>query len=216
MAVQNFDKLNILDSGLYDIPEEHRRSMPYEEYFGDMYLTGEQVEKRIVLARQFYDPLVLFLLLMIPVLEYGYVQDVARDSLVNQLAMRGIGDEDYRENLASELVLSTLDNPDDPWFLSEDRATWIAENESNTLLNGTEFFEAVERGMTRKQWKGIADKRERKTHRKLNDTILPILEYFSIGNAQGLFAKDTISPLTTLPEHPRELINCRCSTIYLP
>ena len=212
MAVASFDELNILDSGLFEVPEEQMRSMPYEQYFGDMYLTEEQIDDRVETAEDLEEPMMIFLLLLLMAKENNYPMQIAGDALVQQLEARDLGDEEYRETLADELVESTMMHSDDPWYYSEDRAFFIAENESNTLENLKDFERAKARGMTRKQWKGIGDSRERKTHLALNDTILPIDELFQIGFGQGRFPKD----YEMLASHPEETISCRCSIIYLP
>lgn len=220
MALANFDELNVLSTGLFEVPEKSRRAKPYDEYFGDMYLTQEQIDRRIALAEELEDIVGFYLLMMLTETQYGFSYDSSRLAFIEQLEEADIGDDDYRENLADELTDSTEDNLDDTvgalWFFSQDRAMFVAENEANTLENQQDFEDALARGFTRKQWVGIPDHRERRTHRELNDTIIPIEEYFDIGLAKGLFPKDVSSVLSTLPDHPEELINCRCSVSYLP
>ena len=215
MALMEFDKLNTL--GLVEIPEERMRSEPYETYFGDMYLTEMQIEDRIAIARLLEEPLRNWLLLIMLGLASGLtIYEEARQELLENLIALSIADVEYLEMLADDITDSTRRHENDDWYWSEDRVLFISENEANTIMNGTEFQEARNRGMRRKQWIGVGDFRERETHLELNDLIIQIDEYFQIGEAQGLYPKDVISPCTTLPEHPEELVGCRCCIVYLP
>lgn len=215
MALLEFDKLNTIS--LIEIPEERKRSEPYETYFGDMYLTEEQIEDRKEVANRMEEPLRDFLLLIMIGLATGVVlYEEAREELLQNLIAQNIAEVEYLETLTADITDSTRRHPNDDWYFSEDRVIFISENEANTIMNGTEFQEARNRGMTRKQWIGIGDKRERDTHFILNDRVIPIDDYFTIGEAKGLHAKDMWSKYTTLPEHPEETVNCRCSVLYLP
>jgi len=214
MALLEFDKLNTIS--LIEIPEERKRSEPYETYFGDMYLTEEQIEDRKEVASRMEEPLRDFLLLIMIGLATGVVlYEEAREELLQNLIAQNIAEVEYLETLTADITDSTRRHPNDDWYFSEDRVIFISENEANTIMNGTEFQEARNRGMTRKQWIGMKDKRERETHIKMNDMILPIDEYFQVGEAICLYPKDVVSPYTTLPEHPEELVNCRCQIRYM-
>lgn len=214
MALLEFDKLNTLS--LIEIPEERKRSEPYETYFGDMYLTEKQIEDREALAGKIEEPVRNWLLLILIGLATGLVlYEEARQELLDNLIALNIADVEYLEAMTADITDSTRRNKNDDWYFSEDRVIFISENEANTIMNGTEFQEARNRGMTRKQWIGMKDKRERETHVKMNDMILPIDEYFQVGEAICLYPKDVVSPYTTLPEHPEELVNCRCQIKYM-
>lgn len=215
MALMEFDKLNNL--GLIEIPEERKRSEPYESYFGDMYLTEQQVKDRILIARLLEDPIRNWLLLVLVGLTTGIaVYEEAKAELLGNLIDLGIAEVEYLEMFVNDITDSTKRNKNNDWYFSEDRVSYIAENEANTIENAKDYATAMQRGMKRKQWIGINDQWERETHRALNNLIIPIEDYFQIGEAQGLFAKDMLSEYTTLPEHPEETVNCRCSVLYLP
>ena len=214
MALLEFDKLNTIE--LVQIPEERKRSMSYDKYFGEMYLTEEEIEARKQTAVLLEEQIRNFLLLLLTGMVIGTAMyDAAREELINNLQALNLGNAAYREALANNLIRSTMEHEKNDWYYSEDRVIFDAENEANTLQNGNDFARAVMRGMTRKQWKGIGDKKERKTHLQMNDKIIPINEYFTVGNAKCLYPKDILSPYTTLPDHPKELIRCRCSCKYL-
>ena len=215
MALMEFDKLNNL--GLIEIPEERKRSEPYESYFGDMYLTEQQVKDRILIARLLEDPIRNWLLLVLVGLTTGIaVYEEAKAELLGNLIDLGIAEVEYLEMFVNDITDSTKRNKNNDWYFSEDRVSYIAENEANTIENAKDYATAIQPGMSRKQWIGINDQWERETHRALNNLIIPIDDYFQIGEAQGLFAKDMLSEYTTLPEHPEETVNCRCSVLYLP
>lgn len=103
----------------------------------------------------------------------------------------------------------------EPYWTSTDRAEFIAENESNTLLNSAEFVEAKESGKTHKIWMAYPDDRVRITHQITNGAKVPIGAYFDVGAARMLYPKDVTSELSTGAEHPEETINCRCSVRYV-
>lgn len=223
---QNFDKLNILK----------RRSEPYADYFGDMQLTSEQKKKRRELALILEDYIMIFF----DVIYMGYIQDISNEimakqeltyNLYNTLADKGYFES---ENELDKYIAETVDNAytstndnlanhfDDydytgngPYWVSEDRAMFVAENEANTLCNSAEFVEAKKQGKKNKIWKTYWDDKVRPTHIEVDVTMLPINEYFVVGSALMLYPKDTTSEFSTGSEHPEEYINCRCQCIYV-
>lgn len=103
----------------------------------------------------------------------------------------------------------------EPYWTSTDRAEFIAENESNTLLNSAEFVEAKESGKTYKIWMSYGDDRVRLTHQIVDGAKVPIGTYFDVGRARMLYPKDVTSELSTGAECPEEVIGCRCSIRYV-
>lgn len=226
MAIQDFDKLNIVE----------RRSMPYNKYFGDMELTPKQRKAREELALILEDYIMLFFNLI----NNGVNEITVRQEMTYEM-YKIIDDKGYFETEAqtdkyiSDLVnntyQSTVDNlqnhPNDvseydiendaiePYWTSKDRAMFIAENESNTLLNSKEFVEAKEDGKTHKIWMVYPDDRVRPTHIDVNGAKIPIDSYFYVGDAMMLYPKDVTSELSTGADHPEEIINCRCVVRYI-
>ena len=213
--IQLFDRLNLLT--MDEIPESWKRSEPYHSYFGDMPITREQAKERERMAMVFEDAVKQYLLLLLLSLGTGVVMyEYAEEKLRDTLREHNIGTEDYRARYARDLTRSTLANLGTPWFFSEDRAIWNAENEANTVSNHDDFQRAKERGYTRKRWMGMDDYRERATHKQKNYEIIPIDDYFHVGAAELLYPKDIFSENSTGADHPEETVNCRCSLIYLP
>lgn len=226
MAVQNFDKLNILQ----------RRSLPYDEYFGDMLISESQKDKRKHTALILEDVLSIILEVLFTEITMKMVNKVGiKQEFIYEL-YDAIEDEDFFDDedqfydylftLIDEIVDSTVDNmekhPNDydytgetPYWVSKDRAQFIAENEANTLWNGKEFIEAIKEGKTDKIWMVYPDDNVRPTHIELNGAIIPIDAYFDVGGARMLYPKDTTSELSTGTDFPEEVINCRCTVIYV-
>ena len=227
---QNFDKLNILK----------RRSIPYDEYFGDMDLTPKQKAKRKEMALILEDVFYIFFEMFGKGLEIGFLNELkVKQELTYQLyeaienskeAERFFESEEQKDKYITDTVnetyRSTFENivrePDtldytgtEKYWLSDDRAQFIAENESNTLLNSAEFIEAKEEGYTHKIWMSYGDDRVRLTHQEVDGAKIPIGAYFDVGRARMLYPKDVTSELSTGAECPEEIVNCRCAVKYV-
>lgn len=215
MDVQLFDRLNLIP--LEEVPVSERRSESYSTYFGDMPITRQQAEEREEVAKEIEEAVKHYLLLILLAVGTGVVMwEYAEERLRDELREKNIGNEEYRSRYAKELTRSTMNNLGNAWYFSEDRAIWNAENEANTVVNHMDFESAKERGYTRKQWIGMDDYRERPTHKQKNFQIIPIDDYFQVGNAQLLYPKDVFSTYSTGASHPEEIVNCRCGSVYLP
>ncbi len=224
---QNFDKLNILK----------RRSEPYADYFGDMLITDKQKKQRIDLAFILEDALAIYFEFIAQRIESGTLNPVSdKQQLVYMLydAVSGkedihIPDEDldkYVMDTTEEIYKATVDNmakaPNDisydeetPYWISDDRAMFIAENEANTIYNASDYFKAIADGKNYKVWQVYPDDRVRQTHIEVYGVTLPIDEYFDVGAARMLYPKDVTSEFSTGAEHPEEVIGCRCSILYI-
>lgn len=209
----SFDELN----KLYE--EEHDgdlRSMPFEQFFGEMDLSQEQKRKRIETAREVQTFIRIALMEMYYGMyqgdygEYDPSETISENyqSLLDKLGVPFTMMLQYRPGeLATEITLATMNHPDDSYFFSEDRAMLIAENEANSIWNDAEFQDAILTGKTRKTWVAMKDKRTRETHRKVDGTTLRMDEYFSVGEAMLLYPRMSC-------EYPEEVVNCRCTLTY--
>lgn len=231
MAIQEFDKLNIVK----------RRSEPYAQYFGVMDLTPEQRRKREELAIELEDIFLIFFDVMQIGLAMGVLDEMSAKQELTYLLYDKISDDTYFENeeqldryvsnLVNETYRSTVENmakyPNDvseldaekeeptPYWVSDDRAMFISENEANTLFNSKEFVEASEQGYTHKIWMSYGDDRVRVTHQIVDGAKVPIGVYFDVGAARMLYPKDVSSEFSTGAEHPEEVVSCRCSVKYV-
>lgn len=224
--LQSFDNINILK----------RRSLPYDEYYGDMQLTSEQKKKRRELALILEDYIMIFF----DVIYMGYMQDISNEitakqdltyNLYSTLSDKGFFESEdeldkYIADTVNNAYTSTQDNLvnhfDDydytgngPYWVSEDRAMFVAENEANTLFNSQEYMEAKANGYTHKIWMAYPDDRVRPTHVDVDGAKIPIGSYFDVGRARMLYPKDVTSELSTGADCPEEVVNCRCTVIYV-
>lgn len=110
----------------------------------------------------------------------------------------------------SEAENQAESNQADSWYTSLDRAKFNAENEANTVLNRSDYLNAVEAGYSRKRWLTEHDSRVRPTHQEVEGVTIPIDSVFVVGNSVFGYPRD----MTYSPE-PNEYISCRCSIQYL-
>ena len=209
-----FDELNKLYT---EEKGDDLRSMPFEQYFGEMNLSREQKDRRTRTAEE----IKAFMLVALQELYYEYVEGdygtydptaTIRDnyrSMLDRMAipLTVLFEATHPDSVASEITVATMNNEDDAYFYSEDRATLIAENEANSIWNDSEFQDALLTGKTKKQWVALMDKRTRDTHREVNGKTIPINEYFVVGEALLMYPRMDCA-------NPEEVINCRCSIIY--
>lgn len=210
----SFDELN----KLY-VEERDLRSMPFEQFFGEMELSEEQKRRRIDTARDIHS----FIILAIMELYYemhegnygeydasGTIRDGYR-ALLDRLGipLTAFFLATHADAVAAEIPLAAMNHPNDPYFFSEDRARLIAENEANSIWNDSEFQDAILTGKRRKTWHAIIDKRTRDTHREINGTTIPIGEPFEVGESLMMFPRDE-----SMGASGGEIVNCRCSVTY--
>lgn len=193
------------------------KSMPYDEYFGEMKLTESEKERRISLAERFENYFKYVLILLFTMLQYGEPQwDVIQLEFEDgyKKAIDGYIDTDediflYISLFALSTTEATKNHLNDPYYLSEDRAILISENESNSSLNYAQYKEAVLTGMKNKQWLSMKDRHVRESHAKVDDLTKKINEPFIVGDSLMQFPKDT-----SLGASMKEISGCRCAIKY--
>ena len=197
----------------------------FDDYFDEMDLTEEQKKDRKMLADIM---LTSFLYL------FAYAKRISDspDALIRLSVMtktellRVIPDfiskhggivtendtyiQNYINNVSENTSKTTINNIEDDYFTSYDRAWISAGTESNSVENYVDYVEAVQMGKTRKKWHSIIDKKTRKTHVKIDGETIPIADYFRVGDSYMRFPHDI-----SLDPAPKEIINCRCSVEYL-
>lgn len=197
------DKLNNLESKYPRID--------YEVWFSLLDIPKEDIEKRIEMAEKLESVYFwLFNLITVSVLANEYIDT---DSLIASVQYRlsDIADLDARYvsdhivRFADETVRATVDNADDPFFLSDERATTLAADEAHTLCSYEELQEAYDNGMTRKTWNTQHDRRVRKSHVAADGQTVPIDKMFIVNGYEMATVKDSENgaPLS-------EISNCRC------
>lgn len=211
MALSNIDNLTTYE---YVYTEQDVDSI-LNEYFDVMDIDDEQKEKRKDLAKEIRNAL-LFLFALINVsyeydyLSYEYVLGQFRaefQQIVFQYGRLDIYTEKYIQKVTKDVVDTTFKNLDlvNPNFwMSDERAIIVGENEANSVLNYEELQEAIDSGYTIKEWLTERDGRVRKTHRAVDGKKIPIEEYFEFPDCKMLMPHDYNGS-------PKEISNCRCT-----
>lgn len=212
---------------LKDTSGEYIKAIPYEDYFGEMELSEDEKEDRINMAEElekaflFLFALILYLRKKAIEITEEYLTEVLSaklESSLKEVKINVSGEKSkyrflhpYILTLASMIVQSTLRNERNPWFLTKDRAKYLAEEESNTIHNQMDYQKAIAEGKTKKQWITMEDERVRQTHRDVNKAITGINDTFLVGDALMRYPKDE-KCVETFPE---ECVNCRCTIKYM-
>ena len=184
-------------------------------YFKIMAISEEDKKKRVDCAWFFYDA-VWYVLTMIR-LENDKGRLADKDSYRQSLEFRIIDsleennlpvDEEYINKVTEEVIDTTFRHlDDDEYYLSQDRAVLIAQNEANTVMNGVDFFNAKKSGKKYKVWQTEMDSKVRPWHEEVNGMRIPIDEYFYVGNDQMKYPHDYNASA-------ENVVNCRCSCVY--
>lgn len=206
-----FDEVN-------DLPESNILSI--DAYFDEIEeLKEEEKRKRKKFAYDMEDILLFIFALFLTMRDYNYINEEYIKAqlqsryleLVRKYGMNIDFDvSEYINQFSQNTVYATLRNGNTPYFTSDDRAVLIAENESQNTFNRQGYIDAIKAGKTRKQWVDIKDKRERETHRRVGGTIIPIEEYFLVGDSLLLYPHDY-----SMNPEAKETVNCRCGIRYI-
>ena len=231
-TLQVFDRLNSAETAKI-------RSMPYDTYFGDMsFLTKEEKEERIALARDLEDAMMFLFYLVISQSDYSYmaaissveIKDAFRQRVMDTIANHAEISEDLRLQISQFvddtcdttfehliIISKLLESPEqdaeeletEEFYLSDDRARLLAEEESNSVFNYGDYNKAVMLGYRTKTWLTMNDAFVRKTHVPLNGKTIPITELFMVGNSMMRFPRDD-----EYGAGMKEIARCRCICRY--
>lgn len=208
LAKMTWDELNELVG--YEVSE------PFDEYFAPMQISEEQKRKRVELAEEL-DAVFIALLS-----EYFYADQldavVASDiyDRTREAYLLAIGTavevDDYLYNHGVEVIASTIEvllrHDDEPYYFSKDRARAIAENESNSIWNHTEYEDAV-KNKKYKTWRTVMDNRVRDTHVEMNGVTIPINDVFHLQGGDCYYPRSD-----ELGMDESEICGCRCSLVF--
>ena len=209
LDVRDYDELNEL-VGM-------NRSEEYSDYFEVMDLSDADKENRIELAEKLGNNFLLILAFLFTMQQYQSInwetirtrfENAYRDALDGVIILDEYLDS-YIRQFSYDVTESTQSHVNDLYYYSLDRSKVMAENESNTAWNYSDFQSAIQSGYTRKQWIDIRDRRERETHRAVGGTIKSINEPFMVGSSFMDYPKDTSYGASS-----SEIVNCRCSIRY--
>ena len=210
MAEIKIDKLNYSKKG--------KEIVSYQQYFGEMALDKEEIDKRIKLAEDLEEVFVY----LFSVVENAETVDKARlfatvyvmytkltDSFLNTKTT-----SEYIKKYATLVLQSIIDvtynKADNGYFTSLRRAKEIASNEANVIANYRLQTDYVKKGYKYKIWHTMKDYRVRETHKPLNETKISIFDAFEVGNSKMMFPKDY-----SLGASADEVIGCRCTVEYV-
>ncbi len=206
----SFDELNALVT--------NERSMPFEQYFGEMSLPKGDKSERIRMAEELENNFIvtmswLFTLAQSNRTDYEPVRKQIEDAYLSTIEKYADVDmylSTYIKSFSYDVIESTERYKTQPYYYSLDRAKYMAENEVNTVINHARYVEAVNSGKTMKRWESIIDEVTRKDHIEVNGKYIPIGQAFRVGDSWMMYAKDT-----SLGASANQIVNCRCVTIYL-
>lgn len=141
--------------------------------------------------------------------DFNTYRETLQNRLTDAFNQNGILLEDsYVSQLVSDLIDTTNRHPDDPYYLSQERALLIAQNESNTAYNHVDYITAKESGKQYKTWITEGDEKVRDAHVEVDMKTIPIDDYFLVGGDTMRYPHDYMNG------SPGNLINCRCICTY--
>lgn len=178
------------------------------EYFDEMEIPEEDKERRSKVCER-----LTFMLISL----FALINEENRDDIIDRgirqyleiLEENGYDVDRYSdrvERAITSIVDTTFKNPDSDYFTSDERALLIGETETNMIGNDDALMTALAEGKQWKTWLTMRDKRVRQTHTEIDGMMIPINEYFQVGDAQMLYPCDTENAY----DNPEETINCRC------
>ena len=223
-SVLPFDELNLLHE-----KKGKKRSIPIKKWFSEMRLPEQEIKDREEFAEELQDRIFEAMAMIYTVLEMNRLGDLfsvknmlasAIVLLLNKYTFPDSQMLDYINDYANGFVDTTVENvtqlfaepeseveTQSAYWLSEDRAIFNAENETNTLFNYEQFRQSKADGLLYKQWQTMKDERVRLTHVEVDDAIIPIDELFHVGDCYMRFPRDPMGGA-------EEIVNCRCSCRY--
>ena len=205
----SFDELNDLVA--------NKRSMSFEQFFGEMELSDEEIQKRIELAEKLEDGFLFVLALLFTMQQYNEVNwERARQEYENRYlsALSGYVTitpyiRQYVRDMSYDIMDSTKKHQAEYYYYSPDRGKFMAECESNTTRSYQCNEDAIAQGKTMKRWLTMGDKRVRATHKEVGGTSKPIGEPFYVGGSLLLYPRDF-----SLGASTAQTAGCRCSIEY--
>lgn len=205
----SFDELNDLVA--------NKRSMSFEQFFGEMELSDEEIQQRIELAEKLEDGFLFVLALLFTMQQYNAVNwERARQEYENRYlsALTGYVTitpyiRQYVRDMSYDIMDSTKKHQSEYYYYSPDRGKFMAECESNTTRSYQCNEDALADGKTMKRWLTMGDKRVRATHKEVGGTSKPIGEPFYVGGSLLLYPRDF-----SLGASTAETAECRCSIEY--
>ena len=236
MGLTNFDELNTFsttETTKDDRRKATRKKIPIHDYFENMQISEEEKEKRVRLANLLLADVLFLFALSRRNRDTRYLSETFRKRYLSSVEKVTEPDQKmqrYIRKVCDSIVKTTLKSEQDDgkkqgealtdsdaikvsqdsYAVSIERATSVAENEANTILNGEEYSNAVKNGCTKKRWKSYRDERVRADHADVDGQVVDISRPFRVGKYMMMYPKDD-----SLGAGLEEIVNCRCSVEYL-
>lgn len=207
------DELNILNSEQVEASFDYKDYI--EHYFDPMQINEKQRRERIEEAEELFDAILLFLIWCEENPENVQREDTKREmeNLYKEVIFQKVEPDDfidiYVQFFINNLVDVTTKNQGDEYFTSVERATNMACNEANSVVNYSEVQRAKESGYSHKQWVAELDERTRFDHIEMDGSIVPIDDYFAFSDCLMFMPHDEVNGTA------RQCVNCRCSLKYI-
>ena len=204
-----FDELNSLLA--------NKRSMPFEQYFGEMELSDEEIQNRIELAEKLEDGFLFVFALLFTMQQQNAVNwERARQEYENRYLSVLSGYvtitpyiRNYVRSMSYDVMDSTRNHQSNIYYYSPDRSRFMAENESNFARSYQVNEDAIASGFKRKRWITMRDKKVRETHKEVDGQIKAIDDLFYVGGSLMGYPRDG-----SLGASSSEIVGCRCSIQY--
>lgn len=184
----------------------------FREYYSVMDgIEPERLQKRIDLANDLYDIILVYYTL----LEENESQSVIENQLANELysTIAKFGEiDDYTSEMVDlytkNIVKANLTHKSSEYYVSDKRVVEVAQDVGQSFINYFEYLDAVNTGKS-KTWNTQNDADVRPTHATENGKQIPIDETFKVGGYLMRFPKDTYYGAPA-----EEIVNCRCFVKY--
>src|SRR5699024_11714782 len=205
----SFDEINDLVT--------NKRSMSFEQFFGEMELSDEEIQQRIEFAEKLEDGFLFVLALLFTMQQYNAGNwEQARQEYESRYlsALAGYVTitpyiRQYVRDMSYDIMDSTKKHQAEYYYYSPDRGKFMAECESNTTRSYQCNEDALAQGKTMKRWLTMGDKRVRTTHKEVGGTSKPIGEPFYVAGSLLLYPRDF-----SLGASTAQTAGCRCSIEY--
>lgn len=205
----SFDELNSLLA--------NKRSLSFEQYFGEMELSYEEIQNRIELAEKLEDGFLFVLALLFTMQQQNTVNwERARQEYENRYlsALAGYVTitpyiRNYVRSMSYDVMDSTRNHQSNIYYYSPDRSRFMAENESNFARSYQVNEDAIASGFKKKRWITMRDKKVRETHREVDGQVKAIDDLFYVGGSLMSYPRDG-----SLGASSSEIVGCRCSIQY--
>ncbi len=184
------------------------------DYFSVMELPQEEIDKRVALAGDLFLMHKAFILLVSATEktngahDIDYYKDYLKRNYEDCLTDNGIDTDDYIDYYIDMIEDSIIETTQKKAEIK--KAIERAENDANAIANYEYEQEMIAKGYTRKRWVTMRDNHVRATHIVADGQERDIKTPFDVGTSQLMFPNDT-----SLGADACEIINCRCSVIYL-